>query len=106
MLSPIFTTRWASRYHPSVLWFSALLYPLHWVKHRIKRGYSTGNNPRINRWIFLFFLEIEILIFAVRKMIYWILFSGFEKWIPQSKNEAGQQHPILDFDTKNREVPD
>jgi hypothetical protein len=39
-------------------------------------------------------------------MIYWILFSGFEKGIPQSKNEAGQQHPILDFDTKNREVPD
>ena len=59
------------------------------MRHRIKRDYST-----------------EILIFAVRKMIYWILFSGFEKWIPQSKNEAGQQHPILDFDTKNREVPD
>jgi len=78
------------------------------VRHGIKRGYSTGNNPRISRWIFLFFdfMEIKILIFAVRKMIYWILFSGFENGIPQSKNEAGQQHPILDFDTKNREVPD
>jgi len=25
---------------------------------------------------------------------------------PQSKNKGGQQHPILDFDPKNHDVPD
>jgi hypothetical protein len=39
-------------------------------------------------------------------MIYRNLFLDFEKWIPQSENEAGQQHPILDFDAKNPEVRD